>query len=144
MSMSIIGASQFMGIRRRKRRFDRAPESAFGSDSAFESNEKNRAKPVLNRKAMQLCRQVEHTLHLALAGCGDPILQELLVLHVQPFPDSSRLLVSVQAESAPTLVQERLRAAASILRREVATGIHRRKTPEVVFQVILARNEAPP
>jgi ribosome-binding factor A len=116
-----------MGVHKRKRRFERAPGEAF---------EPVHSRVVHNRKAMQLCRQVEQTLHLALAGCADPILQELLILHVQPFPDSSRMLVSVQAESEPMVVQERLRAAAGILRREVAAGIYRRKTPELIFQVI--------
>jgi ribosome-binding factor A len=134
-----------MGFHKRKRRFQRPPRNAASPIDRCNLHEWTGSfgAPAHNRKAMQLCRQVEQTLHLALAGCADPILQELLVLHVQPFPDSSRLLAIVQAESQPQVVHERLRAAGGILRREVAAGIHRRKTPELIFQVISTRQEVP-
>jgi hypothetical protein len=97
-----------MGIRKRKRRFERALRRDFQSIGGHDSlrGPTGQVNRVHNRKAMQLCRQVEQTLHLVLAGCADAILQELLVTQVQPFLDSSRLLVSVQAESEPTLVLE--------------------------------------
>src|SRR5437660_11636997 len=42
-----------------------------------------------NRKALQLCRQVERTLGFVLAGeCGDDLLRELCVVSVVPAPNS--------------------------------------------------------
>ena len=134
-----------MNSRKHKRRFERPPSTPFNLGDGLQSQEYGPVgeNSVRNRKAMQLCRQVEQTLHLALADCADPILQELLVLNVQPFPDSSRLLVTVQAESEQVVVLERLHAATRKLRREVAAGIHRRKTPDLAFHVFRAVTEAP-
>lgn len=51
---------------------------------------------VANRKALQLCRQVEQTLGSLLAGgCGDAVLRDMLVQSVVPAPDSTRLLVTL-------------------------------------------------
>src|SRR5438132_6221067 len=51
---------------------------------------------VVNRKAMQLCKQVAQTLGSVLSGeCGDDRLRDLLVDSVLPAPDSTRLLVTV-------------------------------------------------
>ena len=48
-----------------------------------------------DRKAWQLCRQVAVTLDKVLAECGDSVLRDLHVVSVTPFPDSSRLLVTL-------------------------------------------------
>ena len=48
-----------------------------------------------NRKALQLCSQVERTLNLILPDCGEDRLRDLLVLSVEPAPDSTRLLVTL-------------------------------------------------
>ncbi|MFL5338536.1 MAG: ribosome-binding factor A [Gemmataceae bacterium] len=112
-----------MSSHRRRRRFARPPRDL---------------DPAQRRKALQLCRQVAQALHLALAGCGDPVLNDLLVVDVRALPDSTRLRVAVQsatgASSAAALA--RLRQAAGLLRREVAAAIHRRRTPELVFEVV--------
>ncbi len=57
------------------------------------------AQPV-DRKAAQLCRQVAVTLDEVLAECGDGVLRNLHVVDVAPFPDASRLLVTVLAVDA--------------------------------------------
>ena len=57
------------------------------------------AQPV-DRKAAQLCRQVAVTLDEVLAECGDGVLRNLHVVDVEPFPDASRLLVTVSAVDA--------------------------------------------
>src|SRR5207302_1030388 len=45
-----------------------------------------------NRKALQLCAQIAHTLGSVLSGeCGDDRLRDLLVESVEPAPDSTRL-----------------------------------------------------
>src|SRR6266851_6385018 len=121
---------------RPRRRFDRPLCAAFGPDDGIDPRRwaKVDRAPVKNRKALQLCRQVEQTLHLALAGFGDPLLNDLLIVDVIPFPDSTRLLVTVQSATdgaiEPTAILSRLHHACTLLRHEVATGIHRRKTPD--------------
>lgn len=45
---------------------------------------------------MQVCRQAQRALSLALAGeCHDDVLRSLYVTSVLPAPDASRLLVCV-------------------------------------------------
>ncbi len=127
-----------------RRRFDRQPpsRSAWGDgdgfDPRFEVRHENR--PVANRKALQLCRQVERTLSSLFAGaCGDDVLADLLVQSVVPAPSSARLLVTVSCATLatpPAEVMEHLHGAVGLLRREVAASIHRRKTPELVFRGI--------
>jgi ribosome-binding factor A len=97
-------------------------------------------RPVHNRKALQLCSQVAETLHGVLQGeCDDEVLRDLLVLSVEPAPDSTRLLVTVSSSPAApkrTTVEvlDHLHRAYSVLRGEVARAIHRRKTPELIFR----------
>src|SRR5262249_14454186 len=97
---------------------------------------------VKNRKALQLCGQVARTLSFILSGeCGDAVLREVHVESVQPFPDSSRLLVTVHLDPAseiqPATVLEHLRRAGGMLRSEVAAAIHRKRAPELTFRVAL-------
>jgi ribosome-binding factor A len=92
---------------------------------------------VSNRKTLQLCRQVERILGGLLEG---EILRDLLVHSVIPAPDSSRLLVTVVHHGpdsvATTDILAALHGAHARLRGEVAGSIHRRKTPELTFQVL--------
>lgn len=93
------------------------------------------------RKARQLCSQVADTLNYVLAGeCDDEVLQNLCVLAVDPAPNTSRLLVTVSlCVPDPTVdvaqVLERLARATGMLRCEVAAGINRRRTPQLLFQM---------
>jgi len=127
---------------RPRRRFDRPLCAAIGPEDGIDPRDwaKGERRPVKNRKALQLCGQVAQTLHLALAGCADPWLNDLVVLDVVPFPDSTRLLVTVQsatgAATDPPAILARLPQSAAMLRREVAEAIHRRKTPELLFRVV--------
>src|SRR5262245_9653733 len=127
---------------RPQRRFDRPLCADTGPDDGLDPSDWTRSDrgPVKNRKALQLCRQVEQTLYLALAGCADPCLNDLRVLAVVPFPDSTRLLVTVQSatgsEAGAMAVLAHLRQASAMLRYEVAAAIHRRKTPDLVFRVV--------
>jgi ribosome-binding factor A len=90
-----------------------------------------------NRKALQLCRQVERTLSLSLEG---DILRDLLVQSVVPAPDSTRLLVTFAfvgddlTSSLEVLVA--LKHQQAKLRRAIAAAIHRKKTPDLAFQVV--------
>jgi ribosome-binding factor A len=92
------------------------------------------------RKALQLCSQVAEVLAASFADCGDAVLRDLVVTSVAPAPNAGRLLVTVAAgpASEPRSVDEvlgHLHRAAGWLRTEVAAGVNRRKTPELMFRV---------
>lgn len=117
-----------LGSRQRSRR-----RHGGGFDRRAQSNE---------RKACQLCRQVGHALDEILAECRDDILQNLRVLSVMPFPDASRLLVTVipiddrpgKALDSQTVLNH-LQNAGGHLRSEVASAVTRRRAPLLVYQV---------
>jgi len=89
------------------------------------------------RKALQLGRQAQHALGDALAGCHDPVLQQLHVVSVASAPHSGRMQVLVRLDEVdPTEVMNRLAHAAPRLRCEVASAIHRRRAPELAFCVV--------
>jgi ribosome-binding factor A len=99
------------------------------------------AQPV-DRKAAQLCRQVAVTLDEVLAECGDGVLRNLHVVDVAPFPDTSRLLVTVSAVAAgapgapaPQAVLEHLQHAGGHLRYEVASAVTRKRAPLLVYRL---------
>jgi ribosome-binding factor A len=110
------------------------PKQLHGKQSWSESRQ-------LNRKAQQLCGQVADALRVILPALADEVLQNLMVLSVEPAPHTGRLLVTV-AGPVPTDVTdrdaltERLAKAGGRIRSEVAGAIHRRKTPELVFVAI--------
>ena len=88
---------------------------------------------VENRKCLQLCGQAQEALTLALADCRDNSLTGCTVLSVEPWPDSSRLLVTVVPNDDNTLPA--LEGAKGWLRSQIAQAIHRRKTPDLVFKL---------
>jgi ribosome-binding factor A len=123
-----------------KRRFSRKPPAELCTELTAEDGIDPRFLPrgtpgrVTNRKALQLCRQVERALSVALEG---DVLRDLTVQSVLPAPDSSRLLVTFShhgAESAEVLAA--LDDARPKLRGAIAAAIHRKKTPELAFHVV--------
>ncbi len=92
---------------------------------------------------MQLCKQVERAATLALEGewVGDALMGAA-VASVEPAPDAGRLRVVVVLAPArgindvedATAVLTGLR---SRFRSEVARSIHRKRVPEIVFDVRL-------
>lgn len=108
-----------------------------------------------NQKARQLSRQVYRTLSVALAGCGDEVLQNLTVVSVDPAPDAGHLLVTVSAGAAADGadpadavgalpdVLDRLGRAAGRLRSAVARDVVRKRAPELSFRV-MPRGEVTP
>lgn len=92
------------------------------------------------RKAGQLCGQVRDALHAILAGCGDAVLQAVVVTGVEPAPHTGRLLVTVELPADAGIdraaAENHLRRAAGLLRTEVAATIHRRYAPELTFAVV--------
>jgi ribosome-binding factor A len=89
----------------------------------------------VGRKGRQLCAQVKDVLHAALAACADEALQGLDVVSVEPAPHTGRLRVLVAAEDRHA-AEAALRRAGGFLRAEVAAGVSRRYTPELVFEVV--------
>jgi ribosome-binding factor A len=111
-----------------------------------------------DRKVQQLCRQVQRAITLALAGgCGDPMLQAVVVEAVDPAPDATRLMISVSIASWGRPVSPhkdgeyaalaeflgRLEKFGPALRREVAAAITRKRAPELAFQLVGATEVLP-
>jgi ribosome-binding factor A len=110
-----------------------------GTDPREWAKAESRRPP--GRKALQLCRQVADALNAALAGCRDEVLSGLVVMAVTPAPNAGRLRVTVAAAPSAAVrdaaaVTEHLHRAAGRLRAEVAAAIHRRKTPELTYEVV--------
>ena len=92
-------------------------------------------------KVQQLCKQLERAASVTLAGeCASDVLVGAAVLSVEPAPDAARLRVTVvlapgrSAEDAAQAIAD-LRRAAPAFRREAALSIHRKRVPEVTFDV---------
>jgi ribosome-binding factor A len=96
----------------------------------------------LERKACQLCRQVAETLDEVLADCGDGVLRALRVATVVPFPNASRLLVTVAPvdgrltpDVGPKVVLDHLEKASGHLRHEVAAAVTRKRAPLMLYRL---------
>jgi ribosome-binding factor A len=94
-----------------------------------------------SRKLAQLCAQVQDVVSLALGNSADERLHDLIVHSVTPGPDGARLLVTVVPTRPLDLdsieqLHRTLEAARSWLRQQVAAEIHRKRTPELAFQVL--------
>jgi ribosome-binding factor A len=90
----------------------------------------------VERKARQLCRQVQRALNLALADRdADDGLNDLFVEDVSPAPDCGHLLVHVVIPSDRPVTEAlgALRRDALRLRSEVAMAITRKRAPEMSF-----------
>ena len=97
-------------------------------------------------KDRRLCRQVLEAIRTGLAGqCGDEVLQSLWVSSVDPAPDASRMAVTVDLPegASPGEALARLEGARGLLRAIVASAIHRKRVPELVFRVIGPEEVAP-
>jgi len=126
------------------RRFARKPPSDLCTEIAGDDGIDPRFDPkgprakVSNRKALQLCRQVERALSVALEG---ELLRDLSVRSVLPAPDSSRLLVTFTYHGPTTFTSSEVLAALHAeqakLRGIVSAAIHRKKTPELRYLVEL-------
>lgn len=90
-----------------------------------------------DRKTWQLCEQVAEALRFALAECRDPRLYDLDVQAVEPVRGASRLRVIVSAEAGADAVAtlEALERARGYLRVQIAGAIHRKRTPELAFEL---------
>jgi ribosome-binding factor A len=91
---------------------------------------------LFDRKVKQLCREVYRVLTSVLLD--DPILDEVTILDVEPAPDGSRLAVQVIAPAGADREEIRLafERAKGHLRDEIAAAIQRKRTPDLVFEVM--------
>lgn len=96
-------------------------------------------QPPGSRKDSQLCHQVSEALSLALTCSADAVLRDLTVVSVSPAPDTSRLLVTIEAGEGVEhdFVLDKLQVARGYLRSEVAGAIHRKRTPELMFRILV-------
>jgi len=91
---------------------------------------------------MQLCRQAQRALSLALAGdVHDDVLRWLYVDAVLPGPDATQLLVRLviprTARELPADdILARLSRVHGILRHAVTEAITRKRAPELSFIVV--------
>jgi ribosome-binding factor A len=93
-------------------------------------------------KTLQLCKQVERAAAVVLAGeCESDVLLGASVAAVEPAPDASRLrvtIVLVPAGDRAAPLAEALAALRRVtvrFREEIARCIHRKRVPEIVFDV---------
>lgn len=91
-----------------------------------------------DHKVQQLITQIRRTLSLVLENeIRDPLLNELFVEEIVPFPNASRLLVLVRHVGEASIeVGARLNASKSWLRTQVAGAIHRKRAPDLIFEVL--------
>jgi ribosome-binding factor A len=95
--------------------------------------------PCTDRKTLQLCRQVQRALILALAGeCEDDFLRDVSVDSVVPAGGAGHLLVmvSVPGHLKATEILARLNDRAGRLRAIVAAAICRKRVPMLSFVAI--------
>jgi ribosome-binding factor A len=130
----------------RKRKLPTEPlrlegESGTYFDAADLSESRNTTH---ERKDRQLCEQVAEALSFALAECHDPRLADLYVEAVEPAPSASRLRVVVSGDSGADAfaILGALERARSYLRRPIAGEIHRKRTPELCFELVAPEGEA--
>lgn len=84
------------------------------------------------RKTRQLCGQVAKVLHLCLLFASDPRLEGVHVVLVRSM-DAARLEVVVTGSVPVDQALMALMHARPWLRQEVSEGIHRKRTPELIF-----------
>ncbi len=131
--------------RTREHRFPRREEVCPDEDADprrfFDDTDRSRKG---NWKVQQLCKQVERAAAVTLAGeCESDALLGATVASVEPAPDSSRLMATVvlaSGKGTDDLADARavLARSAASFREEVARTIHRKRVPEIEFNVRLS------
>jgi len=84
---------------------------------------------------------VAQTLDEVLADCGDGVLRGLRVASVTPFPNGSRLLVTLApidgrlAPQSSSVVMEHVNTASGHLRYQTAAALTRRRVPLLLYRL---------
>jgi len=126
--------------RRRRRKPSRAGE--LRAERAASPGDYLTASEANDRKCLAFCAQVRRALEVAIAAdCRDEALIELTILDVWPDPTTRRLRVWIGGpkdmdERKREQVLERLSGARGFLRAQVAGAIHRKRTPELAFELV--------
>jgi ribosome-binding factor A len=113
------------------------------SDFALDESYFASRQKAQDRKTGQLCAQVQQILSFLLeTECCDDRLHGLYVEAVRPNPNAACLLVVLRQWDRERsfdfkLVMRRLAESKGYWRTEIGRAIHRKKTPELVFQVLL-------
>ena len=125
-----LGAIMSRDNRRRAQRIPALTEESF----EYEAMQRQVA-----RKVRQLCRQVQEAVGAALGSLDDELLNAAWVADVEPEPDASRLVVFIEvgADTPSERVMSRLERVSGFVRGEVAAAITRKRTPTLVFRVLL-------
>lgn len=91
-----------------------------------------------DRKLKQLAREVFRVLSQAIDEMEDERLASASLVEVRPAPDAGRFAVQVSAGSGSSAsdVQAALDRARGRLRGELAAALARKRTPELVFEVV--------
>ena len=94
-----------------------------------------------HRRHRRLGAQIQRAVALALGTATDPALQTLWVAAAVADPDASRFRIEVEPLDPvdPVHLAARLAAAAPWIRVEVASALHRRRVPELVWVVVAGR-----
>ena len=99
-----------------------------------------RAPTQSDARTDALCAQVQRSLESVVgSGLRDAALEDLTVVDVAPTSRRLRVVLRLASEGEwrdPSRVLERLAAAKGFLRAEIAGDIHRKRTPELVFELL--------
>jgi ribosome-binding factor A len=89
-------------------------------------------------RELQLCAQAQRALEFAIGSeCRDEALQDLVLVDVVPDPTVRRLRGPAEMDEEDRARRlQRLVAARGFLRSQVAGAIHRKRTPELVFELL--------
>ena len=98
---------------------------------------------TLDRKTLQLCKQIRLAVESALQASTDPLLHLLRIESAQPAAQETSICLQVQAPADldPARVAAALARASGMLRFEAARSITRKKVPSLTFQVLTAQPE---
>lgn len=101
---------------------------------------------LAKRKLRQLCRQVERALVTAIADDRRETVRGLLVDTVLPWPNAARLLVAVRPSDPSADVDREailgaLGDAKADLREVVAGAVHRKRVPDLCFEIFSSETD---
>ncbi|MBK9384297.1 MAG: ribosome-binding factor A [Planctomycetes bacterium] len=128
----------------RARRGGRAVPAAEDLDLYFPARRESSNDEQRERKSIQLAAQIEECVRELLEReTRDESLQELCVLGAHVLPGASHVAVVLRFPRRGELAlwREKLERARGWLRTEIARAIHRKRTPELVFELLESSEE---
>jgi ribosome-binding factor A len=110
----------------------RSPHQLFQEALRGDDDGTRRFDPRHDRKTLQLCRQVQRAVLMALAD------EDVTVDAVEPMGSAAQLLVrvTVPTSASPATVVARLNGRAPQLRAAVAAAISRKRVPSLAFVAV--------